>query len=456
RVDYLGCYGHPWIQTPTVDALAAAGVVFEAAISQAPSTCPSHCTIMTSAYPFDHGAENGKPMRDGLVTLADVFAAHGYETAAFVSSTTTRSISSGLHQGFATYEDSLVPWARAFGRDELQHLILSYVLGVAQRSQIPGRVVSDRALRWLADHADRPRFVWLHYFDPHSPYGSPPPYRGMYAGRINDGRPYAAERERYAEDITYVDAQLGRVIAALKSAGQYDEMWIIVTSDHGEAFGEVHDGVREVAHGRYLYDTTQHVPLIVKPPASAGIRPRRVAEQVELADIAPTLTTLLGMPTPQAWTGVSLQAALAGRPASDEPRTAHAFNIIDIPAAEDPGRVDFVQQIALRTPQWKFIAIPRKRHEELYDLRTDPDERTNVKTAHAELLPSLRAIVAKFWDSSRAVDDDPRQRLAPALIRQLEALGYMGGQPEPETDDGEGDVGDSTPDDRSPPATQKP
>ena len=435
RADYLGCYGHPWIQTPIVDALARDGVVFDSAISQAPSTCPSHCSILTSSYPFDHGAENGKPMRDGLITLADVFAAHGYDTAAFVSSTTTRSISSGLQQGFAIYQDSLVPWSTAFGRDEFQNLILFYVIGIAQKSQIAGDVVSERALAWLSRPRARPFFTWLHYFDPHSPYGSPPPYHDMYAGRITDGLPMAAQRERYAEDITYADAQLGRVIESLKSSGRYDETLIIVMSDHGEAFGEMHGGVKEVAHGRYLYDTTQHVPLIIKPPAALGVAPRRIATQVELVDMAPTALAALGMPIPEGWTGTSLETLLASGDASAAHREAHAFNIIDVPAANAPARTDFVQQIAVRTPQWKFISIPRIAQEELYDLITDPREAQNVLSAHGGALSPFREIVRRFWDPARATNNDPRQRLAPALLQQLEALGYLGGQPEPEEDE---------------------
>src|SRR5690606_38524705 len=104
----------------------------------------------------------------------------------------TRSINSGLQQGFERYVDSLVPWSELLSADEFQHLIAFYLLGIAQHSQISGAVVSDRAIRWLERRDDdRPFFAWLHYFDPHDPYGSPPPFRDRYRGRVTDGRPHA-------------------------------------------------------------------------------------------------------------------------------------------------------------------------------------------------------------------------------------------------------------------------
>ena len=432
RADYLGCYGHPWIQTPTLDGVAGDGVLFEAAISQAPSTCPSHCSMLTSTYPFDHGAENGKPMRRGLVSLSDVLKAHGYETAAFVSSTTTRSISSGLHQGFEQYEDSLVSWSTAFSRDDFQNLILFYLVGIAQQSQIPGGVVTDRALDWLDRRSDRPFFAWLHYFDPHAPYGAPPPFRDMYTGRADPRYPLATERERYAEDITYADAQLGRFIDEMKVRGLYDETLIIITSDHGEAFGEVHDDTSDVGHGGHLYDATQIVPLIIKPPGSSH-RPRRVAQQIELVDLAPTVLRFLRIPRPGAWIGQPLNELLEGRSDPDPERMAYSFNTVGAADPDSPHKIMFPQQIAVRSTEWKFITVPRTAHEELYYLPDDPHERINRAEQRPEVVAEFRLEAGKFWDPQRSTAD-PRRRLAPGVIRQLEALGYVGDDPEEDED----------------------
>ena len=424
RADYLGCYGHPWIQSPAVDRLALDGVAFDTAISQAPSTTPSHCSIMTSLYPFDHDAENGKPMRRGLITLADVLRANGYETVAFTSATTTRSINTGLQQGFDHYGDSLVSWSEFFGRDEFQQLIIFYVLGVAKDSQIPGEVVTDRALRWLKNRSNKPFFVWLHYFDPHYPYGSPPPFRGMYRGKAADGLPMSDPRERYAEDITYADYQLGRFVNALKKLGLYDKSLIVVTGDHGEAFGEKHGDICEAGHDHYLYDTTQRVPLVIKP-AGARLLGRRVSDQVELIDLAPTILDLLDIDTPRSFRGQSLAGLLEGRPSPYPPRDAYSFNVVRVRGAAKY-EVSFAQQIAVRSPEWKFITRPRLNEQELYNLLEDPAETTNVAGAHPELVQQRIAQVAPLWDATRDSSQDPHQRLAPALVRQLQALGYLG------------------------------
>lgn len=423
RVDFLSCYGHPWIETPVTDALAAEGVLFETAISQAPSTTPSHCSILTSLYPFDHDAENGSPMRAGLVTLTEVLRANGYETSAFTSATTTRSINTGLQHGFDRYVDSLVTWSTLFSADEFQHLLLFYVAGINQGSQIPGNVVTDRALDWLEHRSNKPFFTWLHYFDPHTPYGSPAPVHGMYAGKAGSERPMARERELYAEDVTFTDLQLGRFVDALKRKGLFDNTIIVVVSDHGEAFGETHDDLIERGHGHFLYDVTQHVPLLIKPAGAA--RPgRRVAEQVSLVDIAPTVLSLLRIKIPEEFVGSPLDELLDGRPFSHAGRDAYSFNITAVGSL-------YMQQLAVRSPQWKYIVIPSMKRSELYNLIEDPTERTSVAEANRDVVKQRHARVIPFWDA--ASDTGERhggQRLAPALIQQLQALGYVGGDDE--------------------------
>lgn len=427
RVDYLGCYGHPWIKTPNIDALAAHGTQFLQAIAQAPSTGPSHTSIFTSLYPFDHGAENGRPLKPGLVTLADLLRAIGYETVAFTSSTTTRSLNSGLQQGFERYSDSLVTWSELFGFDSFQNLISMYLIGIAQQSQIPGEYVSNRALSWLESRdSDRPFFCWLHYFDPHAPYGAPAPFADAYRGKANDGLPMATERERYAEDVSYTDHQLGRVLDALRREGLLDNLLIVVTSDHGEAFGETHGDCTEKLHGRFLYDTTQHVPLIIQRPGERGPG-RRVAELVELTDLAPTILDFLEAPAPEDFVGKSLLPLLTGKVFEHSGRDGHAFNIIDVPSRDAGGGVMFVQQLAIRSPTWKYIAVPYQERAELYDLQSDPRERHNLARERIDVARNRHAAVMPFWDAARDTSDDPRQRLAPALVRQLQALGYLGG-----------------------------
>lgn len=219
RADYLACYGNKIVQTPVLDALAKDGFLFEAAFAQAPSTTPSHCSMMTSTYVVRNGALNGCAMKVGFPTLAEILRANGYETSAFVSATTVRSTNSGLQHGFDYYEDSISPYTALLRNDEYQFVLLSYLFLKMQHSQIPGHIVSNRALPWLNERGDKPFFLWLHYFDPHTPYDAPEPYKDMYAGKVAADLPCVLERSRYAGEVTYTDFELGRIIKALKDKG---------------------------------------------------------------------------------------------------------------------------------------------------------------------------------------------------------------------------------------------
>jgi arylsulfatase A-like enzyme len=450
RYDYVACNEvNRWVQTPHLDALAADGLRFEQAISQAPTTTPSHCSIMTSVYPTEHDSMNGKPMRRDLITLAEGLRENGYDTIAFTSATTTRSINSGLDKGFERYVDSLVSWSEVFSRDEFQNLLAFYMLGIAQNSQIRGDVVTRRALAWLdgrfnageaRGRTEAPFFCWLHYFDPHSPYDPPPPYDELYTDRLAPEVPMRADRERYAGEVTYTDAQVGRIVTELKKRGIYDDTLIIVTSDHGEAFGETHWGQRIRGHGDHLYDSTQRVPLIIKPSREArAARGRRVRTQVELIDLAPTILEYLDVPPPRSFMGRSLVALLTGEPLIGDERPAHAMTWVQVDSTSEPGTPSaYVGKLAHRTPQWKYVVIDGYDWEELYDLARDPEERTNVARSKQELCAERRDAVKAAMPMDRDAYVDPRARLAPALRKQLEALGYLGGRDDQsKTDDDE-------------------
>jgi arylsulfatase A-like enzyme len=203
-----------------------------------------------------------------------------------------------------------------------------------------------------------------------------------------------------------------------------------VVSDHGEGFGETHGEERERRHGRYLYDTTQRVPLIIKTAGTDRVS-RRVVEQVELTDIAPTVLSLLSIDLPGGFVGKPLDELLDGRPYSYGGRDARAFNVIDFKDADRSGvPTKFVQQLALRSPQWKYITSPRMLKAELYDLMEDPAEQNNLAGGQPEIARGRHGLIAPYWDPNRDMGQDPRQRLAPALVRQLQGLGYLGGDSE--------------------------
>ena len=283
RADHLGCYGDASIQTPHIDQLAREGVRFAHAYTPVPITLPAHAALMTGEFPLANGMHDfsGNKLSAQSATLAKTLRDHGYATAAFVGSAVLDS-RFGLNQGFDTYFDHF-----EFGhREEVN-------LDAVERR---GDQVTDEALEWLRRNPTRPIFLWVHFYDPHAPYNPPEPYATRYRDDPYDG------------EIAFSDAQVGRLVMFLRQRGLYERSLIILVSDHGEGLGE-HG---EKTHGFFLYNSTLHVPLIVKMPAAA---PRVVEDEVSLVDVMPTVLQMLAIPIPSSVQGRSLLSLALGRPA---------------------------------------------------------------------------------------------------------------------------------------------
>src|SRR5207248_42045 len=236
------------------------------AFAQVPLTWPSHTAIMTGTYPFHNGVQDftGQPLAPSFRTLAQALASHGYATGAVVSSFVLDR-SWGLARGFEFYDD-------AFSAADFEHRDIALVERSAQQSV-------DRGLTWLKKQsASQPFFLWLHLYDPHSPYHPPEPYATEYKSHPYDG------------EIAYADAQLGRLIDWLKSSRRYASTLIVFVADHGESLGE-HS---ENEHGFFLYTATTRVPLIVKLP---GAKPKaaRLQSAEETTAIAPGILQIAGI-----------------------------------------------------------------------------------------------------------------------------------------------------------------
>jgi choline-sulfatase len=379
RADHVGAYGDAKAQTRAFDRLAREGVLVEEAVAQVPQTRPSHASILTGRYPYEHGVRDNAagPIAPGMPTLATVLKAAGYDTAAFIGAYPV-SRSSGLDRGFDVYDD---PFEKAAdGRTE-------------RRAQ----EVVDRAVGWLGRARSRPFLLWVHLFDPHAPYTPPPPF----AGRFN-GRPYDGE-------VAYADSQVERLLAWLDRSGQRQRTLVVVTSDHGEGLGQ--HGEEE--HGILVYDSTLHVPLVLSWP---GRLPpgTRVRGQFRSVDLLPTLLELLGVPAPRT-SGASRAGVLAhGGPIPDNESYAESLY----------GEIHFgwAKLRALRSQEWKYIEAPRA---ELYRLREDPGEARNVLASRGQVASGLRQSLARHGGGAgeaagaATIDQEALERLA--------ALGYVGG-----------------------------
>src|SRR5262245_42832927 len=212
RADHLGCYGDGAAITPALDRLAAEGIRFAQASSSVPLTLPSHTTLLTGLLPLHHGLRNNGAgaLHEGTATLATLLSGQGYRTGAFVGAFVLDH-RFGLARGFEVYDDEVPRDPRA---------------GAALEAEQPGRDVMDRALAWLGREDPRPFFLWVHLYDAHAPYQPPPAWAARHPGR-----PYDAE-------ISEVDEQVGRIVAALDERGLAKRTVMAVAADHGEGLGE--------------------------------------------------------------------------------------------------------------------------------------------------------------------------------------------------------------------------
>lgn len=389
RADRLGCYGHAGASTPVIDSLAASGVVFERCQAVAPTTLPSHASLLTGLYPFRHGARNNGThvLPADVTTLAERLSTAGFATGAAVSARVLDG-TFGLDQGFASYDDRL---SGAVGSE-----------GVAA-DETPASDTVDRALEWLGrQDGRRPVFLWLHLFDPHQPLVPPEPHRSAHA----DG---------YDGEIAYADAQLGRLLAGLERQGLRDDTLVVVTADHGESLGE-HG---EPTHGLFVYESTQHVPLVLSHRSlPAG---RRVAAVTSGVDVVPTALDLLGLTdTPdaanQGLDGRSLRPLLEGADDWPDDRAVYAETLYPLYAY---GWSDLAAQVD-RTG--RFVRAPRP---EWYNHLEDPDELDDrAAAAPGVVAAAARRLDALLADGERGRDLDAAAGLDDELRASLAALGY--------------------------------
>lgn len=239
RADHVGCYGYTKIKTPNIDGLAADGARFERAFAVVPVTLPSHTTMLTGTYPMLSGMHDfsANKLSSTQPTMASVLKQSGYATGAVIAAAVLDS-RFGLNQGFDFYYDH-------FDFSRLNEANLDEM-------ERPGNVVADVALDWVEKNWQKKFFLWMHLYDPHYPYNPPEPYKHEYAAQPYDG------------EIAFADEQVGRLVRYLKEKGIYQNTVIVLAGDHGESLGE--HGER--THGFFIYNSTMHVPLIIRVPQS--------------------------------------------------------------------------------------------------------------------------------------------------------------------------------------------
>ena len=397
RADHLGVYGGP-APTPHVRALAEGGMLFEHAYSPVPITLPAHSSLMTGRVPFAHGVrDNGLfALGDEQTTLAERLADAGYATGAAIGAFPLTA-QFGIDQGFAFFDDHLTaPFEDLFGDRVVPKTKLFF-------DERPAGQVNAALLPWLDDHAEEPFFLWAHYFDPHHPLTPPAPYDQRHA------------HDLYAGEIAYADEALGELVDALVRHGVYDETIIVVTADHGEGRGE-HN---ETTHSLLAYNTTLHVPLVIKP-AAGMTRPtvtgQRFAPRVGLIDVMPTLLDWLGLAPQAEIQGRSLAPYLEPEATTMRDRTLYA-ETLSPRITKGWGELR-----ALFAADWKYIHGPRP---ELFDLEADPREIGDLVSVQPEQADRMRRQLERYLEEHAVQGLDSSIALDEESARRLMALGYV-------------------------------
>lgn len=383
RADHLHCYGDKSADTPTIDALASSGVLFDKAVTQAPLTLPSHASMFTGTNPnVNHVRDTGGfVLGPSSITLAEILQKHGWDTAAFVSSVVLSNV--GFNQGFSVYDDQM-PGGQ-----------------VGQGATRNAGVTVDHALNWLNTQSTQPFFVWLHFYDAHAPYIPPPD--AQFRARFS--------KEPYDAEISYIDQQLGRFLTAVRKKSPPEKTLIVLLTDHGEGLGQ-HG---EYHHGIFLYDSTVRIAWIMSGPGvPAGVR---VEQQARTVDVLPTVLDLLGGAGPSIDQGTSVVPAFRGKPVS----THYSYEETMYPKLV----LHWAGLRGIHTANWMYVEAPKP---ELYDLKSDPGELHNVidryPKKYRELAQQLKVLSSAGGKGSNKV---VTSQMDQQTLQKLRSLGYTGG-----------------------------
>jgi len=427
RRDHLSCYGYARQTTPEIDRLARDAMVFRNAHAVSNWTLPTHGSMFSGLYPSAHGARfvtqdlpHVNPeipqgmLAESCETLAEVLQAAGYRTGAVVANAFYVTRMHRMDQGFDDFDSRVT---RSLGNYRAADEI------------------TNRALHWLAKEPRQPFFLFLNYMDPHIPYNPPPPFDRKFAtqdnvaveprdsaffleqqdavnttGRVWNDETHRMLVDRYDGEIAFADAQLGRVFDWLRQSGSYENTIIIVTADHGEAFGE-----QQVAgHGHLLYESEIAVPMIVKPRGGGPVGERNY--RVSHVDILPTALELIDMPSPKGLSGRSMLES--------ETRDLFVEKFASSLAKRDGQSRFGADQKAIYRGDLKYIANANGRFE-LYDLAKDPGELVDLSGRQADRVRILGEALAEWIESVEPLSQG-RHVAIPVNAEDLKSLKELG------------------------------
>ena len=457
RADHLSAYGYDRPTSPVLETVAAEGALFEENHAESSWTIPGHFVMVTGR--FDAAQE--KLLGDEFTTAAEVFREAGYETGAVLGNMSIGR-GSGFEQGFDATVDGPVRIFYLSAFEKIPAIKMLMGTGVAsgdsilrflhrktflQNEAVRADRINADAVDWLdSREGDRPFFLFINYMDPHDAYDPPEEFRQKFAagadpelgfvryirdlgGTISSNRfvrdvapqfdqaKWDEMLDLYDAEIAYLDAEIGNLLATLEDRGLDENTIVIVTSDHGELFGE--HGLAN--HFKALTREETHVPLLIRYPGriEGGIR---IATPTQLRDILPTVLELAEIPGVPEMDGTSLVALLDG--AQTELRGGETVGFLYRPVDKEypftaPGHL-----LSLRDPNSMYVWSSTGMHE-YFDLDQDPAEDRNLHGAHPGEPKAERRF--KEWRSAAGFDDfGGKQKKVDRLMKdKLKALGYV-------------------------------
>jgi arylsulfatase A-like enzyme len=433
RADHLGCFGFEKDTSPRIDGLASRGTRFTRYYTVVPTTLASFTSLLTSRHPKDHGAfRNGFKGYEDLPVLSRVFQDAGYETAAFVSSYCLGR-EFGMSRGFDLFDQQFTTPTRLPDNRLIR----------------PASEVTRSVLNWLrGDREDAPFFALVHYFDPHWPQNPPPAFREFFGAvkqadpnglpsfkaaqrhlEETGGRPGAFEinlHNLYCAEIRYMDSEIGKVLDYLDEAGLAEDTVVVFTADHGRTFWD-HDDYFN--HGRFVYESTIHIPLILRAGGKAS-QEVRCDELLCNLDLGPTLCDLAGLEAPAGFEGRSF-ASLVEPGSAARGDGPPLFSEATMPYEAEIGaaRPNLLKAKCVRQGPWKYVTYPfyPERKDQLFNVEADPLETRDMLTGEEGPLASrgreMKERLDRWANRYRPRPDD-----APAMDeetrRRMEEMGY--------------------------------
>jgi arylsulfatase A-like enzyme len=442
RADHTSAYGYSRPTTPRLAEFAKQGVRFETAYAPMATTLPSHTTMFTGLLPRTHGTlKNGLPVDASLPLLSEILDGAGYRTAAFLSSFAVSS-KFGLQRGFDLYDDDfrdgqckwdVTRWeGHKLEGDFCRRGDLTRARAEAwleQNGYLPASAAQDgsaakasaSAASSAAQRPSEPFYVWIHFFDAHNPYDPPEEHAKLFPPLGNPPTELDREIAKYDAEIHFADQEMGKLFDRLAAAKLLDDTLVIVAGDHGE--GLMDHGW--MLHGLQIYEEAVRVPFVVRWPAKVPAG-KVIAEPVELADMTPTVLELTGIAMPNAKhapEGMSLAAAMAGKATLDAKRPVLVQRRFYASDSERGVKVKGSKH-GLRLGDWKYIEAKEEDSFELYDLKSDPGEKTNLATARPGERDTMATRLATTLSSTAVAAPAPRT-VSEEDARRLEALGYV-------------------------------